>query len=265
MTANTVFVTGAAAGIGRSICEKFAQNGWVIAAADIDINGLKQLQDQLGKDVCSTYELNVTDSVQWENALKDFVKSQGHLNILVNNAGILSSGEFSEISIANQQRIININVGGVLNGCHAAFSYLQETAAANTQYGARVINLASASAIYGQPLLATYSTSKFAIKGLTEALNLEWEKYDIRVMDMLPMFVQTQMVQNMDTNSIKNMGVHLTPADVADKIYHAATIKGRRNKAHWTVGTATYWMYIGAKIGPDWINRAINKWLSRKK
>lgn len=70
----------------------------------------------------------------------------------------------------DHSRTIQVNVNGVLNGCHSGFEHLK----ANT-HGARVINLSSTSAIYGQTNLASYSASKFAVRGLTEALDNEWK------------------------------------------------------------------------------------------
>ena len=259
MSNNTVFVTGAAAGIGRAICELFVKNGWIVGAADIDIEGLKLLRNQLGEKQCKIFKLDVTSTEEWVSALDEFHTETQSLKLLINNAGILVSGEFHATQLKTQQKVIDINVKGVMNGCHAAYPFLKNTPAA------RVINLASASAIYGQPSLAAYSASKFAVKGLTEALNLEWEKDDIHVMDVLPLFVKTDMVDNMDAESIKNLGIHLSAEDVANKIYQVATSKTSTTKVHWTVGTLTWFMYLGANLSPDWINRAINKWITRKK
>lgn len=265
MTPKSVFVTGASAGIGKAICEIFAANGWKVGAADIDTEGLTKLQNTLGKETCSTYLLDVTSSEHWQTALESFCEERKTLDLLINNAGILASGEFQTIPLSFQHKIIDINVKGVMNGCYTAFPFLKKTP------GAKVINLASASAIYGQPSLAAYSASKFAVKGLTEALNLEWEKDDIYVMDVLPLFVQTSMVTDMKAESIKNLGVKLTAEDVAQTIYKAASTAhrlakfNRKNKVHWTVGTLTWLMYMGANLSPDWLNRAMNKWLTRTK
>lgn len=258
MNSNTVFVTGAAAGIGKAICEIFAQNGWLVGAADIDIAGLESLRSELGENRCKIFQLDVTSTTEWQAALDAFCSENQPLNLLINNAGILASGSFQDISIEAQSKIIDINVKGVMNGCHTAYPFLKK---ANQ---AKVINLASASAIYGQPSLATYSASKFAVKGLTEALNLEWEKDHIHVMDILPLFVKTAMVEDMDAESIKNLGVHLTAEDVAQKIYNLATTNPGLSNVHWTVGKLTRFMYLGASVSPDWINRLINKWLTRK-
>ena len=114
--------------------------------------------------------LDVTDHAQWLDALADL----DHLDLLVNNAGLLSSGAFEQIDAERHRAIVEVNVLGVVNGALAAFPLLARTP------NAAMVNLASASATYGQPDLATYSATKFAVRGLTEALDLEWAQHDIR-------------------------------------------------------------------------------------
>src|SRR5690606_41078343 len=123
--------------------------------------------------------------------------SGGGLHVRVKNAGILRTGAFSSLDLVDQQVIVVVSVTGVLNGCHTAHPYLRAAR------GAQVVNLASASAIYGQPELATYSASKFAVRGLTEALDLEWAADRIRVTALWPLFVRTAMVDGMDTGATR--------------------------------------------------------------
>ena len=115
------------------------------------------------------------------------------------------TGRLDTIPLADQQRAVEVNVTGVLNGCHTAYPYLRATP------GAQVVNLCSASAIYGQPELATYSATKFAVRGLTEALDLEWEDDDITVTAIWPLFVNTAMVDGMDVGAQRRLGVRLPP------------------------------------------------------
>lgn len=115
------------------------------------------------------------------------------------------TGRLDTIPLADQQRAVEVNVTGVLNGCHTAYPYLRAAP------GAQVVNLCSASAIYGQPELATYSATKFAVRGLTEALDLEWEDDDITVTAIWPLFVNTAMVDGMDVGAQRRLGVRLPP------------------------------------------------------
>ena len=255
----TIFISGAAAGIGRATAVAFARRGYRVGAYDIDLAGLAALREEitaLGGEV-AIGRLDVSEAADWAEQLKAFTGESRRLNILVNNAGVLSSGRFEDIGLAAQRRMVDINVYGTMAGMHTAFPYLRDTR------GAQVVNLCSASAIYGQPELATYSATKFAVRGLTEALELEWRRHDIRVIAMWPLFVATAMVDGLETASSKTLGVHLSAQDVAEEIF-SATHPGRTRlpKVHYPVGRQTK-MFTGlAQVSPNWVQRLLNKTVS---
>ena len=119
--------------------------------------------------------------------------------------------------------------GGVINGVAAALPHLRATAAAHGR--AHIINMCSASAIHGSPDHSSYSASKFAVRGLTEALSIELEADSIVVCDVLPAFVDTAMVTGQENQSVlvEKMGIVHTAADVAELIWSAAS----GNRVHW--------------------------------
>lgn len=258
MTQRSIFITGAAAGIGAATARRFAARGWFVGLFDVDVAGVERLAAELGAGRSLAGKLDVTSAAEWQTTLETFVRRTGRLDVLLNNAGILASGPFESIPLARQQAIVDVNVKGVLNGCHAAFPYLRDTK------GARVINMSSASAMYGQPSLAIYSSTKFAVRGLTEALDLEWAPHGIRVMDIMPLFVQTAMVQGMDAQAIGKLGVNLGPEDVAAEIFEAATDAPLLPRVHRVVGLQTKFFYKVAGLAPDWLARFINQQLTRQ-
>ncbi len=254
----SIFISGSAQGIGAAIARLFYQQGYKVGIYDINETQAQALADQLGNNA-KAGKLDVSDYAQWQTALAAFSQWAGELNILVNNAGILYSGDFEKTDISAHHRTININVNGVLNGCHAALPYLRKA-----QF-ARIINLSSASAIYGQADLVSYSASKFAVRGITEGLDTEWQKYGIRVLDVMPLFVQTAMVKNMDAGSIQNIGVDLSPQDVAVEILALAKAKGTMLTAtHRPIGFKTKIMYQLSSISPQFLNRFTNLLMSKK-
>ena len=254
----SVFISGAAQGIGAEIARLFHNHGYKVGIYDINEVQAHALAKELGENAKAGY-LNVSNYRQWQMALQEFKNWAGELNILVNNAGILYSGAFENTPIQSHHNTIDINVKGVLNGCHAALNHLQKSSFA------RVINLSSASAIYGQADLASYSASKFAVRGLTEALDVEWQKYNIRVLDVMPLFVKTNMVKNMDAGSIQNIGVDLTPADVAKQVLQLAQQKDHALiPTHTPVGIKTKLMYQLSSISPQFLNRLTNIFLSKR-
>jgi NAD(P)-dependent dehydrogenase (short-subunit alcohol dehydrogenase family) len=250
----SVFVTGAARGIGLAIVRRFAAAGYIVGAVDVDDpSSLKDEAAQQGWSVWTSV-MDVTDLNAWQQALRDFVATTGgRLDILVNNAGLLASGDFVGIPAARHRQLVDVNVTGVMFGCHAAFEYLRDTA------GARVLNMCSASAIYGQAELASYSATKFAVRGLTEALEIEWRRHDIAVMALWPLFVDTAMLSGVKTGSTESLGINLTVDDVADAAWRALHRKSPLPKVHFPVGRQTKFVYHLAQLSPAWATRFVNK------
>ena len=155
--------------------------------------------------------------------------------------------------------MVDINITGTLNGTYTAFPYLRDTV------GAQVVNLCSASAIYGQAELANYSATKFFVRAITEALNIEWQTQGICVRDILPLFVQTAMVKDMNAESIHKIGVHLTPEDVAAQIFSLATAHtGAFTPTHRPVGMQTKILFSLTKISPQFVSRLGNLFLAKR-
>ncbi|MDT7516196.1 SDR family oxidoreductase [Rhodoferax mekongensis] len=248
------FITGAGAGIGRAVALRFAQQGWQVGAGDVDQAGLHALRAEVGDSNVRTYVLDVTQTDQWREALADFHRYTCRLDLLVNNAGILISGPLQDNPLQRHHALIDVNVKGLLNGCYLAYPYLKNSP------GARVINMSSSSAIYGQAGLATYSASKFAVRGLTEALNIEWHGSGVRVMDVMPLFVETAMVQDMNARSVERLGVHLTPNDVAHVVWKAAHFQGSFSRVHWSVGWMATVLFRLTSLSPQWLNH----WVVRR-
>lgn len=258
----SVFITGAAAGIGRATALNFARNGYTVGGYDIDEVGLTSLAGEIeaigGRAV--TGHLDVTDPDEMAQRLAEFTAATGgRLNVMINNAGILRTGLFEDIDVSAQLKEIDINTKGVVNGLHAAFPYLRATP------NPVVVNLASASAIYGQPELATYSATKFFVRGITEALDIEWSRYDIRVIAIWPLYVQTAMTDNIKTGTTESLGINLTAQDVADAIVAAvepSLLRRVIHQVHFPVGQQTKASAIASRFSPAWLQRIANKRLA---
>ena len=256
MSRPAIFITGAAQGIGRATALRFAQAGWFVGLYDLQTEVVSALAGELGAEAhCVAGALDVRDPAAWQPALADFWTASGErLDVLLNNAGIAVSGPFQDVPLERHHAIVDVNLKGVINGCHAGFDYLRRTP------GARLINLASASAIYGAAELASYSSTKFAVRGLTEALDLEWRTLGIRVCDIWPLFVRTGMVDGLDLDSIRSLGVRLSAEDVAAAIWKAA--HARRHRVHWPVGLQAKALYSAVSHLPDALTRTVTARLS---
>lgn len=251
----TIFITGGALGIGAAVARKFHKEGWSVGLLDINETALTALAGELGTRVWWRV-LDVTDSNQARAVMDAFVREHdGYLNVLFNCAGILRTGAFEKISPGQHKSIIDINVTGVINVSHAAFRFLRATP------GAMVINMSSASAVYGIPDFASYSASKFAVRGLTEALNLEWEKHDIQVVDVMPPFVRTAMVAQNHSAIMDRMGVDLDADDIASVVWQVVCQRG--GAVHNPVSLSFRATVLAAKLVPARVTRALIGFLSR--
>jgi NAD(P)-dependent dehydrogenase (short-subunit alcohol dehydrogenase family) len=223
----TIFVTGAASGIGRATAELFLSRGWLVGMVDFDREGLRRVAAALDPAHVWLADLDVTDAVAYERTIADFgARTGGRLDVLFNCAGVLRQSRFEELSRADERTILEVNVLGVSNGIHAALPLLKKTP------GAHIVTMSSSAAIYGVPEEAMYSASKFAVRALTEALSLEFEPYGITVSDIMPPIVHTPMVteQAYAAAVYKNLKDRAMGADaVARVVWQAA----HGAKLHW--------------------------------
>lgn len=186
-----IFVTGAASGMGRATACLFADRGWLVGAADVDLAGLAQLEEKLGSERVWTRRLDVTDKADYDLAIAEFGERSGdRLDLLFNNAGIAHVGWFEDIPYEAARKIVDVNLIGVVNGIYAALPLLKKTP------NSLCFTTSSASATYGAPRLAMYTATKFAVKGLTEALSLEFERLGVRCADVLPGLIDTPILNS---------------------------------------------------------------------
>lgn len=229
MTDRSIFITGAASGIGRETARRFVAAGWRVGLSDRDARPLADLRDELG-DRASLHVADVRDAEALAAAIAAFCENLDGLNAIFNCAGILEMRAFAETGLARLKDIVDVNVIGVIHGMHAALPWLRKGR------DPHIVNMSSVSAIYGIPEEAVYSASKFAVRGLTEALNIELEADGIWVCDVMVAYVATPMVIGPDSKakSVDILGVNVKPVQVAETVYSAVT--GRQ--VHWFVTEA---------------------------
>lgn len=254
----SIFISGGAAGIGLATANRFARDGWTVGIYDVSDAALAAAKEANPNFV--TGKLDVRDAQQWADALADFSShTGGQLDVLDNNAGILTAGDLTAITPEAVKAQIDIDALGVALGAQAAHRYLKATP------GAHLVNIASASAIYGQPGIAVYSAAKFFVAGLTEALELEWQDDDIRVVSIWPLWAKTALADN-DAKSTQTLGVRLTADDVAEKVWesvHPNRLDRLTGRTSYSVGTQTTLLNNAAKFTPNSLNRLVNKVLSQ--
>ena len=184
-----IFITGAASGIGRATAKRFAAGGWFVGLADIDVKGLDAALAAVGPGNGSVHKLDVRDRAAWKRELAAFAKlTQGRLHVLVNNAGVARGGYLEQQTPEDVDLQVDVNLKGVLNGCQAAFDLLAGTP------GAVVVNIASVAGVVAPPRMSVYAATKFAVRGLSEALEGEFARVGVGVRCIMPWFIDTPLL-----------------------------------------------------------------------
>lgn len=224
----TVFITGAAKGIGAETASLFAKQGYCIGATDISQKDLDTLKESLGSGHFYR-QLDVTNPDDFACALGEFaIESGGAIDVLINNAGIAFIDDYEKVPLMKHLGVTEVNIKGVQIGAYHALPYLMRSARP------AMVNMCSLSSEYGVPSEASYSASKFWVKGFTEALNIEWDRHGIYVCDVMPNFVATPMMDAAHGKIVDSIGIFLQASDVSAVILKA--VKSRRN-VHWVVDT----------------------------
>ncbi|SMB25039.1 Oxidoreductase, short chain dehydrogenase/reductase family [Sterolibacterium denitrificans] len=190
-TDKVVLVTGAASGIGLGTTERLAREGARVLACDINATLLRDETDRLaqqGLDVTAQV-LDVTDAASCEAAVAEAVARFSKLDALCNIAGTLLNKRFAEISEAEWQRQMAINVTGIFSLCHAAMPHLLASRG-------NIVNCASIAGIIGVPYGTAYSASKGAVIMFSRALAVEYAGQGVRVNAICPGAVATPLSQN---------------------------------------------------------------------
>lgn len=243
----SIFITGAASGLGREVARFFAGKGWFVGLADVNDAGTAETASMLPAGQSSQHHLDVTDRGQWASALADFVThTGGTVDVLFNNAGIGSGGPIQEMTDADIDRQIAINFTGVVSGIRAVFPYLRR--------GSCVLNTSSAAGIYGVGNLSIYSATKFAVRALTESHDIEWRELGIKSRSLMPGFIDTNIIgavaegTNMTGKErLEAAGIMVSPVEI---IGPAAWEAIHGNKVHTTVNKMAKQLAFAARWFP---------------
>lgn len=254
--ARNVLITGAASGIGRATAEALYAQGWHVGLADKNSNALTALSQAWDQTRVRCYALDVCDAAAVKQVVDDFAAHHhGRLRLLFNCAGIMQIAHSESISPEFHRRTLDVNVNGTFYACQAAFPYLKKTP------GAQIINMSSAATQYGVPWQSSYSASKFAVKGLTEALNLEWAKFGIHVGDILPPVIDTPMVQSQHMASpIMQRLAGGKPLPAAN-VVKAVLRQIESPRLHRPVGLKFSIMYVLRDWTPEWLTRLVFRYI----
>jgi NAD(P)-dependent dehydrogenase (short-subunit alcohol dehydrogenase family) len=252
----SIFITGAASGLGREVARYFANVGWFVGLADMNGTGLAETSALLPPGMFSIHKLDVTNRVQWDKAVTDFAKhTGGRMTVLFNNAGIASGGPIQDMTDQEIDSMIAVNLTGVISGTRACFDLLKNTP------DACVLYTSSAAGIYGAANLSVYSATKFAVRGLAEAHDVEWRRLGIKSRSLMPGFIDTNIINSVDPGSnmtgkekLRSVGMEISPVSV---IGPAAWEAVHGNKVHTTVNKTARELAFVARWFPSRLRRQL--------
>jgi NAD(P)-dependent dehydrogenase (short-subunit alcohol dehydrogenase family) len=184
-------ITGAGSGLGRALAVRLARDGWHVAVCDIDEAGSREtvsLVEQAG-GTAEVERLDVTSPGEWEG-LRDRLRERWErIDLLVNNAGVSGAGEVGRFPLEDWRWILDVNLFGVIHGCHYFVDWLAE----NSE-GGHIVNTASMAAVASAPTMGGYNVSKAAVVSLSETLYAELLQRGVGVTVLCPGFVSTNLL-----------------------------------------------------------------------
>lgn len=182
-------VTGAASGIGRSLCELLTERGAIVIAADLNGKAAGELAKRLADAGANaqSFEVDVSDFQALNRVVKDTLARHRRLDYMFNNAGIGVVGEFRDSTPEHWRKIVDVNLMGVIHGSLAAYSSMV------AQGTGHIVNIASVTGLMPSPILTPYSTTKCAIIGFSLSLRPEAASLRVKVSVVCPSLVDTAM------------------------------------------------------------------------
>ena len=213
LAGDTAAITGAARGIGRATAEAFLSHGMRVAIGDVDFQAASRTASELGPRAVAL-PLDVTERDSFSAFLDGVEEQLGPLDVLVNNAGIMQIGRFIDEDDVTARRMIDINLHGVILGTKLALARMIP------RDRGHIVNISSQAGKFGAPGGATYSATKHAVVGLTEAVRGELRLMDahIDVSYVMPTVVNTELGSGL--GEVRGMS-NLEPTDVAEAIVDA--------------------------------------------
>lgn len=195
------YVTGAGQGIGLSIAERLVNDGFKVGVVDYNLETATVAAEKLGADNAVAIKADVSKRDEVFAAMAKVVETFGDLNVVVNNAGIAPTTPINTVTPEQFEAVYGVNVGGVLWGTQAAEENFKKLG-----HGGKIINATSQAGVVGNPNLMLYSSSKFAVRGMTQIAARDLAEAGITVNCYAPGIVRTPMMMDIAHQVGKNAG-----------------------------------------------------------
>ncbi|MDJ0388102.1 SDR family NAD(P)-dependent oxidoreductase [Roseomonas sp. E05] len=223
-----VLVTGAGSGIGEGTARRFARDGAMVVLAGRTAEKLQRVAQDLDPARTLVHAADVSDEGQVKGLVQAAVERFGRLDVLVNNAGVATTGFFGELSFEDWRKVMATDVDGVFLCCHAALPHLLKSRGC-------IVNISSVSGIGGDWDMSAYNAAKGAVTNFTRALAMDLAEKGVRVNAVNPTFTLTDLTRDMAKDEALvakfkariPLGRPAEPADIADVIAFLASEDAR--------------------------------------
>src|SRR5437763_6248466 len=187
--ARVAVVTGGGSGIGEALCRALAGRGDTVVVADIDGASAERVAGDIGA-LASASKVDVRDAAAVQAVVDETVDKHGRIDIMVNNAGIAVGGDALELTLAHWDRIIDINLRGVVHGVQAAYPVMAR------QRSGHIVNTASMAGLTAPAYLAPYVAVKHAVVGLSLSLREEAKAHEVNVTAVCPFWIDPPILHS---------------------------------------------------------------------
>lgn len=182
-------VTGSSSGIGLETALTLARNGFLTYSTMRNLAKSDNIKAVADKDhlPIRIVQLDVTDDTSVNHAVQSIIKETGRIDILVNNAGYALSGAFEDLSLEEIKNQYDTNFYGIIRTSQAVLQLMRK------QRSGRIINISSGLGLFGFPGMSAYSSTKFALEGLSESMAYELDQFGIKVILIEPGVIRTNI------------------------------------------------------------------------
>lgn len=196
-------VTGAGQGIGAAIATRLANDGFAVAVADMNTETANKVAEKINSNGGRALPIvvNVAERDNAFEAVRTTIQELGGLDVLVNNAGLGPTTPIDTTTPEQFDKVYHVNVGGVLWGIQAATEAFKKLG-----HGGKIINATSQAGVVGNPNLALYSGTKFAVRGITQVAARDLADFGITVNAYAPGIVRTPMMMDIAHEVGQNAG-----------------------------------------------------------
>ncbi|HEX5512045.1 MAG TPA: SDR family oxidoreductase [Actinomycetales bacterium] len=262
-------VTGGASGIGAAIAKRLVARGDTVVVADVNLPAAQSIAEQLaaqGPGRAEPAAVDVTERDDVHALVEDVVGKHGRIDLFFNNAGIGTGGLAEELTSAHWDRTLDVNLRGVVHGVEAVYPLMLR------QESGHIVNTASLAGLVPAPLMAAYTTSKWAVVGLSRALREEGAASGVKVSALCPAFAATPLLDEINSGLPATLASKQTKRHVqriqgrlatADEVAAAALAGVAKNKALILVPGKAKLAAYGFRFAPQLVTAVIRYEVAR--